>query len=217
MTNLNENRLRKGLRWFMDKVRGTADPGDVKKGDITKPKEMSKIRSFNLYVTIYSDPKYKDELPFYDAMPLFFPLDIKKGSEGPLLRGINIHYLTPVNRKKFLKELETVLRRVAMMQNYNPDHLDELPHQNVTRIVGRYMEKVYQQGGGSAGAHIRQAYRSYFLHRMKGKLKKIPLSEWAQASDVYLPVFRKASPSEVYVEVKKQFELYKGRSRSPIY
>lgn len=217
MEKLNEGKIRQGLNWFLSKLKQTSDPKDVQKGDISKKEDTKKIRMFNLYTCIYKDPKTKDDLPYFDAFPLFFPIQFTQGSEGVLMHAINIHYLEPKLRKRFLKEIEIILRKVAQNQKYDPNNLEDYPHQNITKVVGRYMNKVYQSGGGSAGAHIRSAYRSYFLSRIGSKMKKIPLDEWTQAGDLYLPVFRKQSASYIYGDVKEQFENYKNNNRSDIY
>lgn len=217
MINLDEGKIRQEPSWFLSKIKGSADPRDVQKGDIAKKDDLKKIRMFHLYNTIYKDPKTKDDLPYYDAFPLFFPLHFTKGSEGTLLAGINIHYIPPAMRVKFLKELETLIRRVAEQQKFDVNNLEDYPHQNITKVVGRYMNKVYQSGDGSAGKLMRSAYRSYFLHRMTGKMKKIPLDEWTKAGKLYLPRYRKKYASYVYRDVKKQYDRYKNNSRSDIY
>ena len=219
MNSLDENKIKKGLNWFLGKIKKSADKkSKPDKGDIASKKDFSKkIRPFNLYATLYSRPKFEKTLPYFDAFPLFFPIKFTRGSEGTLLHGVNIHYLPPAMRKKFLRELEIIIRRVADKQGFDPDNLEDYPHQNITRVVGKYMNRVYQSGGGSAGAMIRASYRSYFLSRMGGKLKKIPLNEWDEAASVYLPVFRKQSASAVYADTKEKFDKYKSNMRHDIY
>ena len=54
----------------------------------------------NMYMFFY-DPKTKDTLPYYDAFPLVIPVEpAEKG-----FYGINLHYLPPVLRAKFLDSL----------------------------------------------------------------------------------------------------------------
>jgi len=217
---LEENAIKKGVKWLFSKIKKAVSnkKEDDDKGDIKTGKDVQKkMRMFNMYTLVYTDPKYKKELNFYDAMPLIFPIDIKQGLEGPLLRALNIHYLSPANRVKFIKELEAIVRKAAERHKYDPDNLEDYPHQNITKAVGRYMDKVYRSGGGSAGSHIRQAFRSYFFGRIKSKIKKIPIDEWENASKVVLPVFRKQTASQVYKEIAKEYQKYKGNYRSSIY
>jgi len=218
--NINEASIKKGVRWFLDKIKKSVSKRkeDKHPKDIETSKEAkANLHNFNLYTTLYPMPKTKDELPFYDAMPLFFPLQVVKGSDGALLHSLNLHYLPPNLRLKFLKEIEILVRKDAEMKGYEPDELSTYPKGNLTRSVGRYVAKVYQYGGGSAGAMIRAAYRSYFFSRMRGKLKYIPVTEWEKAGRLILPVWRKAGPAEVYKEVRNTYNKYKNNYRSSIY
>lgn len=54
----------------------------------------------SMYLFAY-DPKTKETLPYYDTFPLVFPFAPAKGG----FLGINLHYLAPVARTKFIKEL----------------------------------------------------------------------------------------------------------------
>ena len=51
----------------------------------------------SMYLYIY-DPKTKDKLPIWDTCPLVFPMEFY--DDGFL--GLNMHYLTPLARKKLL-------------------------------------------------------------------------------------------------------------------
>lgn len=53
-----------------------------------------------MYFYVY-DPKYKKTLPLYDQLPLVIPIDYYP--DGFL--GINLHYLPPAARYKFLQQL----------------------------------------------------------------------------------------------------------------
>lgn len=213
---LTEAEIKNAVSWFSSKIK---DLFGAKKdsGDVSTAKELQNdLRFFHLYTTVYSNPKYKEELPFYDAVPLFFPVDIVKGSEGLLIRGINIHYLMPSDRVKFLNELKKVIIKAAQQQNFDPEHLEDYPAANISKVIGKYMNNVYRSGGGSAGSVIRSAYRSYFLGRIGARLKKIPLGEWEQAGRLILPVFRKQSSGEIYKSVYESYDKYKSNFRSPL-
>ncbi len=217
-TKLDEGLISQGLKWFSSKIKKSANTKQRDdSGDIMNMKDVTnKMRFFNLYTTIYKNPKYKKELPYYDAFPLFFPFDIKQGSEGSIVHAINIHYLPPALRMKFLKELEAVIRREALKRGYDPNHLENYPIGDITKNIGRYMNSVYTRGGGSAGSMIRQCYRSYFFGRMSGKLTKIDLDEWSQAGRVFLPAFRKESSSEIYKDIREKYRLYISNPRKDI-
>lgn len=218
--NINEANVKKGVKWFLNKIRQSIS----KRKEDRHPKDIEdrqdakrNLHNFNLYTTLYPNPKWKEELPFYDAMPLFLPLQVVRGSEGALLHVINIHFLPPNLRIRFLKELEILVRKDAERKGFEPDELSTYPKGNLTRTVGRYINNVYQSGGGSAGSMIRAAYRSYFFSRMRGKLKYIPVTQWEKAGNLILPAFRKAGPGEIYREIRETYNKYKNNYRKPIY
>lgn len=51
------------------------------------------------------DAKTKDKLPYWDAFPIVFPIEMY--SDGFL--GINLHYLNPILRAKLLDKLYTII------------------------------------------------------------------------------------------------------------
>jgi len=217
---MDESLLRDGIKWFSKKLKGVVSnkPEDKHPKDIENLKDAkTKLQFMNLYTTIYSKPKYAKSLPYFDAFPLFFPISVNYGSEGPKIMSFNLHYLPPALRMKFLKELEIIVTRDAKSKGFSPDDLKYYPRGNVAKVIGRYMNQVYLRGGGSSGAMIRQAYRSYFFSRMSGKLKYIPVTEWEKAGRVILPVFRKQSSSEIYKDIREQYKKYKSNPRKPIW
>ncbi len=55
------------------------------------------------------DPKWKDELPYYDRFPMVIPIDLYK--DGFL--GLNLHYLPPYHRAKLMDALYTTINNNA--------------------------------------------------------------------------------------------------------
>ena len=51
------------------------------------------------------DPKWKEELPYYDVFPLIFPFHFEKDR----MLGINMHYLPPGMRAKLMDALYTTI------------------------------------------------------------------------------------------------------------
>lgn len=68
--------------------------GAFSSGTVTKP-EIGKMYFYGY------DPKYKETLPLYDRLPLIIP--IEHYNNGWL--GMNLHYLPPRARYRFLQEL----------------------------------------------------------------------------------------------------------------
>jgi hypothetical protein len=62
-----------------------------------------------MYMFVY-DPKHKLTLPYYDTFPLVFPICPKSGSGGtPGMLGLNMHYLPPGLRARFMDNLYTLI------------------------------------------------------------------------------------------------------------
>jgi hypothetical protein len=81
--------------WYKDTVQnmGKRDPNKIFE-------KASSPQIGSLMLFLY-DPKYKNTLPFYDAHPLVFPVEMY--NDGFL--GINLHYLPPVARVNIMKGL----------------------------------------------------------------------------------------------------------------
>lgn len=63
----------------------------------------NKIEVGRMYLFLY-DPKTKDDLPYYDRIPLIFPFQKADGG----FYGINLHYLPPMLRAKLMDALHTL-------------------------------------------------------------------------------------------------------------
>lgn len=208
---ISEQKLKKALGWLVTKAKQALStrkkdeaPSDIKSiSDIGK-----KMRMHHLMFMIYDNPKHKKTLPYYDALPLFFPLKITIGPDGPLLHGLNIHYLTPGDRAAFINEIVTLMKRTAEKQGYDPDNLNAVPDGNISKVVGRYLNAVYQ-GMSSAGSRIKVAYRTYYIGRIKGKIIKIQPDEWDNAVNLILPRFNKMGPGGIYKDIEKLYKKYK--------
>ena len=86
--------------WFRKKV---AELGDVRPQKLLKDDALdptNKQLAGSMYMYFY-DPKYKMELPYYDRFPLTIMVEPAKGGYYVL----NLHYLSPVVRARFLDEL----------------------------------------------------------------------------------------------------------------
>jgi len=222
---LTEGQLRKAAKWFFGRAKDLfskkreTEKEKKKSGNITDLKDISsKMYNFNLYMTLYPDPLYKDTLPVYDQLPLFFPISMTGAAHGsgPKIQGLNIHYLSPANRKVFMQEILFVIKKNAVRAGYDPDTLDDIPPTVINGWVGKYINAVYSQQQKSAGSKIKVAYRSYLLNRIKGKMIKIKFSEWDNAVNVVLPRFKKMSPSATYQYVNEQYAKYKNNPWGPL-
>jgi len=126
-------RTAESREWFRGKIKTIKN---INRNTLMKEEPIAlKSRQVmgSMYMFFY-DPKHKDTLPYYDSFPLVIVL---KPAEGGFL-GLNLHYLPPVLRAKFLDALLDVtnnkrydestkfkltynaLQRVAKMKYFKP-------------------------------------------------------------------------------------------------
>ena len=91
--------------WFREAARSLTQV-DRNRMMRDKKNTVSKISSNDIgkmFIFFY-DPKWKDELPYYDTFPLIFV--IESYTDGFL--GINLHYLPPILRAKLMDSLYSI-------------------------------------------------------------------------------------------------------------
>lgn len=110
------------------------------------------------------DPKYKDELPYYDKFPLALIFSV----ENELMRGINFHYLSYRVRKILFDKLW----QIASQYHNN--------RQQVQRLSWKLL------GNVSKFPEVQPAVKSYLYTHLRSRLIKVPVQDWATA--IYLPV-----------------------------
>lgn len=96
-------RSRESMRWFAERTRRlNLSPGQFVRNESETYTRVNRgsVGPGRMYTYFY-DPKYKDELPFYDRFPCIFVLEMY--SDGWL--GINLHYLGYAERAALLDEL----------------------------------------------------------------------------------------------------------------
>ena len=91
--------------WFREAARSLTQ---VDRNRLMRDKKntVTKIESDDIgkMFMFFYDPKWKDELPYYDAFPLIFV--VESYTDGFL--GINLHYLPPILRAKLMDSLYSI-------------------------------------------------------------------------------------------------------------
>ena len=93
-------RTKESRDWFRRKAQSL---GRVNRNSLMReePVDLANKQIIGSMYMFFYDPKHKDTLPYYDRFPLVIVLD---KAEGGFL-GLNLHYLPPVLRAKFLDGL----------------------------------------------------------------------------------------------------------------
>ena len=122
------------------------------------------------------DPKWKNELPWYDTFPLVFP--IEKYPDGFL--GLNFHYLAPKHRAVLMDQLKMFA---------NNKKYDETTKLKLTYNMLSGFKKIKR---------ARPTVHRYLDSHIKSKFVLVNADEWEVA--LFLPVerFKKANKKKVW-------------------
>lgn len=175
------NAARKSATWFQQQVLL------LSKQSITPNKMMlgaenvsTSIMPGNLYMFFY-DPKWKDELPYYDRFPMVFPY--KKTPDGFI--GLNMHYLPYQLRVQLLDRL------AYFKSNSKWDETTRLKYSwALINGVSKYK---------AAAPCIKQ----YLSSHVRSQFKKVNSPDWATAMLLPVETFVGANKVQVWQESKK--------------
>ena len=166
--------------WFRRKA---AQLGRVDRSALMREEEIElKNRQIpgSMFMYFY-DPKHKETLPYYDRFPLTIILERAPGG----FKGLNLHYLPPILRAKFLD---------ALLDITNNDRYDESTKFNLTL-------KTLQ--GAARYKYFKPCLKHYLTEHVKSRFALVSATEWEIA--VFLPTqdWAKSSASFVYSQSRK--------------
>lgn len=126
------------------------------------------------------DPKYKDKLPYYDRTPLIIPVSASKTG----FSGLNLHYLTPVDRARMM----------------------DLIFKNDNSVLG-YMHALAQS------PYYAPCYKNYLYDHVRSKVHVFSRDHWEIAIYLPLARFVKASAGHVGSKSKHMITNHNKRNR----
>ena len=147
----------KSYDWYKKQVNAMTTPGARSLINQGKATLRPKYGVMNLFGY---DPKLKATLPLYDKFPLIFPLEPAKGG----FYGINFHYLRPLERVAFLRQLS----RFASDKNFD--------------------RKTRYQIGNLSGRYFKRTIKHYLFSQVRTSFLNVMPDEMAIA--IFLPVAR---------------------------
>ncbi len=178
LDNSNES-----LQWLRKKY-DSIKPSDVMPKNFLS--EMDRRRKVPLlgrmYMFLY-DPKYKDQLPFYDRFPLVFPFRRVAGG----FYGLNLHYLAPRYRAILMDQLYNLL---------NNTKFDE-----TTRLRFTYD----LLNSSSKYRWFKPCVKHYLNEHMMSTLIYIEPTEWNLALFVPSEQFRGTNKRNAWQDSKSRF------------
>ena len=167
--------------WYREKAKSV---GKINETTFFKSAKSSdyenKFRLGHMYMFMY-DPKYKETLPYYDRVPLIFPINRAKGG----FLGINFHYLPLQLRAKLMDSLYDVV---------NNDRFDE-----TTKLRASYSIL----SASTQYKEFKPTVKHYLNANIRSRLMYINPAEWDIALFLNIAKFEKANQNEVWKETKK--------------
>jgi hypothetical protein len=175
-------RTKESRAWFQKKAKNlrSINREELMKEDPLKRRNESVVG--NMYMFFY-DPKHKKTLPYYDTFPLVIVIGPAKGG----FLGLNLHYLPPILRAKFL------------------DALMDIAGQNITpsskfKLTYNFMKKA------SKMKYYKPCLKHYLDKHVQSKFALVPATEWEIATFLPTADFRKANNQKVYYDSRQMIQ-----------
>lgn len=170
-------RTKASMNWFRAQVAGIkiSRAGLISQGPTRSRRTVGSMYHFQY------DPKLKTTLPYYDRFPLCIPV---KGAKGGF-HGLNLHYLHPVVRARFLD---------ALMDYANNDK-----YNRSTKMMLSYQ----LLKGTSNLKEFKPCFKHYLNEHIRSQFLLIEPADWEIA--IFLPTesFRKETRSTVWKKSRK--------------
>ena len=173
-------RTKESREWFRKKASNlrSINREDLMKEEPLKTGARQIVGSMQMF---FYDPKTKDTLPYYDKFPL--AIIVENPAKGGF-HGLNIHYLPPVLRAKFLDALMDIADK-KITDNSKFD-LTYKTLKNASKM--KYFEP---------------CYKHYLTEHVKSKFAKVPAPEWEIATFLPTASWSKASSQKVFSDSRK--------------
>jgi hypothetical protein len=165
-------------QWFVKNVTEFARKANVRSMDVLAENQnrlTNRIVPGKMYSFFYS-AKYKDELPYWDAMPLIFPFSMDATS----FHGLNLHYLPPRHRLLLMNNL----MQFAVNKNNN-----EQARLQLSWALLKNASKFPQ---------VAPCVKQYLKSHVKSMFVEIPMNNWKIMA--FMPVARFKGMSESQVQ-----------------
>ncbi len=165
--------------WFRDKaLQVTSKNTNISRlvnKQTSKANAVPNVRIGRLVMYRY-DPKWKDELPYYDRFPMIFPIELY--DNGWL--GVNMHYLPPVYRARLMD---------ALWDTANNASFDETTKLRVSYEIMK---------SASQFKYFKPCIKRYLTTHIRSPLMEIDVNEWDYALFLPLARFAKARQRQVW-------------------
>jgi len=173
-------RTKESRDWFRKKAQKLTRINRDRLMDDNQLKQQNDQVVGSMYMFFY-DPKTKDTLPYYDK----FPLSIIVGPAKDGFYGLNLHYLPPVLRAKFLDGLLDITNN----KRYDETTKFQLSYGMLQRTARmRYFSP---------------CFKHYLSKHVKSQFAQVQAPEWEIATFLPAASFEKASVQQVYKDSRR--------------
>ena len=172
-------RTKESREWFMKKakvIKGINREALMKE----EPLDRGARRIIGSMQMFFYDPKYKETLPYYDRFPLAI---IVKPAKGGFL-GMNLHYLPPILRAKFLD---------AHMDNVTSKKSPDAKFKLTTRLLASASDLEY----------YKPCIKHYLNEHVRSNFAEVKAPEWEIATFLPPALFEKADHRQVYNDSRR--------------
>lgn len=175
-------RTREATQWFRKKASALKS---VRRYDLLKDDIVTKTNKPmpGEMIMYFYDPKTKASLPYYDMFPLVILVDKAPGG----WYGMNLHYLHPLVRARFLDRLMDT----ASDKRYDEDTRLKINYQ-MLKTAARYKQ-------------FAPTFKRYLSKQVESNMVKVNMTEWPIAAFLPTEDFAKASKSTVWKESSKAY------------
>lgn len=172
-------RTKESREWFRKKASNlrSINREDLMKEDPIRSRGRQIVGRMYMY---FYDPKLKETLPYYDA----FPLSVIVGPAEGGFYGLNLHYLPPILRAKFLDALMDIAEK-----NIDEDSKFRL---NYKLLKSTSNLKYYKP-----------CFKHYLTEHVKSKFAEVPAPEWEIATFLPTADWRKRQRQKVYYDSRQ--------------
>lgn len=177
-----QRRSKESLTWFRNRVRRIRTNSEqfYKQSDLQKSRRFLEGRMF----TFFYDPKTKDKLPYYDTFPCVMIVE----TYGSGFLGLNLHYLPPRIRIRFLEKL---------FEYTNNEEFDETTR---IRITWNLLSSVTKLRASRA------AVKRYLYSHVEGSALLVEPKYWDIVSFLPTASFTGASMVDIYRDTRNKID-----------
>lgn len=176
--------------WGTALLRGSIPGNAVMTGQPERLANRLGQRHIGRMVMFFYDPKWKEELPYYDRFPLIMPLTMYK--DGFL--GMNLHYIPPLQRAKVLD---------LILNIYDDKHINERKKLQMSYSI---LQRVVKS------RVFMPCIKRYLSNHVKSRFFIVDPADWQIVILLPLERFEKKSRTGVWSHSMLEVNLAKNRA-----